>query len=211
MRRPVGWIRPSEEPSKQSRENRGFRGGEGRPATGRTLGIVIRGTGALGDQHQGVDPRRGTGIVRGGVRPQTTPRVFVSGRRIARQSPSFSAFVCPPGMPEGERKALTEGDRPCTELRNRNRMMTIRVGMSWAAAHDCRKSPAYESGVSVVGANRPVPLVAGEPGTARMKRSKVDRYGPAAAQQMSSNALKGRRRHMVLRSIEVSSSVGLSK
>lgn len=91
---------------------------------------------------------------------------------------------------EGAETTLTGSDRPCTELRNRNPWITIRVGMSWAAAHDCRKSPAYEGGVSVVGANRPVSLVAGYPRHRSNEWSKDDQYGPAASQQLSSTPWK---------------------
>ena len=71
-------------------------------------------------------------------------------------------------------KALMGRGRPCTELRNRNQTITTRVGMSWAAAHDCRKSPAYEGGVSMVEADRPVPLVAGDSRHRSNERSRYD-------------------------------------
>ena len=50
--------------------------------------------------------------------------------------------------------------------------------------------PAYEGGVSVVEADWPVPLVAGDSSHCSNERSRYDPYGPAAAQQLSSNALK---------------------
>ena len=95
----------------------------------------------------------------------------------SRRRPSLHVPVrrrvhpCKVGEP---RKALMGRGRPCTELRNRNQMITTRVGMSWAAAHDCRKSPAYEGGVSMVKADRPVPLVAGDSRHRSNERSRYD-------------------------------------
>ena len=109
----------------------------------------------------------------------------------SRRSPPSSAPVQQPGRPG---RALTERDRPCTELRNRNQMITTRVGMSWAAAHDCRRSPAYEGGVSMVEANRPVPLVAGVSRHRSNVKVEIRPVGSAATQSLSSYALRTERR-----------------
>ena len=161
-----------------------------------------------------IDRKPGADIGRGArLTSENTPGVFSSLQAACLGFTFLSALFGFPlensrGRPE---KALAESDRPCTELRNRNQTITIRVGMSWAAAHDCRKSPAYEGGVSMVEANRPVPLVAGDSRHRSNVKVEIRPVGSAATQQLSSNALSARRRHTVLRSTGVSSSIGLGK
>ena len=154
-------------------------GREGVPATGTDPVIRssfedpegTRSSPGVIDRKPGADSGRGARLT-----SENTPGVFSSLQAACLGFTFLSALFGFPlensrGRPE---KAFAESDRPCTELRNRNQTIAMRVGMSWAAAHDCRKSPAYEGGVSMVEADRPVPLVAGDSRHRSNERSRYD-------------------------------------